>query len=264
MHDRIFDGLAQRFQKRIYGGLKGELRLYIMQDDLQTYLDHLPTEKSLRVLDAGGGLGQMAIWFAERGHQVLLCDPSQDMLRLAASAIQERSQQQAEIADNIELLCCSVQDLAKHTDESFDLVLFHAVLEWLAEPKATLQILLDFIKPSGGLSLMFYNRHSAVLRNLLMGNFACVIKDKLGAQGHYGLTPLQPLDPDEVRRWLETWELKLLQNTGVRVLSDYMQAGAKERVKQADLFHLERQLSRQEPYRSMARYRHFLLQNSRL
>jgi len=68
--DRIFDGLAQRFQRSIYDDPRGIIRLAILQDDLQAVVSDAAT-RPLRILDAGGGLGQMAIWLAQQGHQVL-------------------------------------------------------------------------------------------------------------------------------------------------------------------------------------------------
>jgi SAM-dependent methyltransferase len=47
-------------------------------------------------------------------------------------------------------------------DESFegvaDLVLFHAVVEWMAEPFKALQVLHKILKPKGHLSCLFYNK----------------------------------------------------------------------------------------------------------
>lgn len=44
----------------------------------------------LRVLDAGGGEGQTAIKMAERGHQVILCDLSAQMIDRAKQAAEAK------------------------------------------------------------------------------------------------------------------------------------------------------------------------------
>lgn len=62
--------------KKIYGGAKGAIRLAVLQADL---VESLP-ERPLRVLDIGAGLGHMALWLAERGHQVTLAEPAAPML----------------------------------------------------------------------------------------------------------------------------------------------------------------------------------------
>ncbi len=53
----------------------------------------------------------------------------------------------------------------------FDLVLCHAVLEWLAQPQQALHKLFGLIRPGGHLSLMFYNRDALIFRNLIRGNW---------------------------------------------------------------------------------------------
>jgi S-adenosylmethionine-dependent methyltransferase len=76
MNDRHFDELATRFAEKIYGGAKGAIRLAVLQADLA---DALP-DRPLRVLDIGAGLGHMALWLAERGHQLTLAEPAAPML----------------------------------------------------------------------------------------------------------------------------------------------------------------------------------------
>ena len=40
-HDRNFDDLAERFAKKVYGGLKGDIRLAIIWRDLQQKIPEL-------------------------------------------------------------------------------------------------------------------------------------------------------------------------------------------------------------------------------
>ncbi len=74
------------------------------------------------------------------GHQVELCDLSAEMLELARSQIAEKG-----LEDKIRLIHCPIQDLKQHVTGTFDLVLCHAVLEWLAEPRQTLLGLFPFV-----------------------------------------------------------------------------------------------------------------------
>ncbi len=118
------------------------------------------------MLDAGGGLGQISSGLAQRGHQILLCDLSAEMLR--------RAHQHAEaqgVSHNMKFRQIAVQQVGEHLDTPVDLVLFHAVLEWVAEPEKAHQALYDALRPSGVMSVMFFNRHSLVFRNLTLGNF---------------------------------------------------------------------------------------------
>lgn len=52
-----------------------------------------------------------------------------------------------------------------------DLILFHAVLEWVAEPQEMLRALWSVLRPGGALSLMFYNANGLLMHNMVAGNF---------------------------------------------------------------------------------------------
>jgi S-adenosylmethionine-dependent methyltransferase len=132
--DRIFDGLAKRFSQRIYDSPKGKIRLAILQDDLQKTIN---LNKPLKILDMGGGLGQMSIWLAKQGHQVTLCEPASDMLNVAQKSITDLG-----LTNNVQLSNNSLKRHCTKLSEQYDLIIFHAVLEWLAEPQNNIEILL--------------------------------------------------------------------------------------------------------------------------
>lgn len=252
--DRVFDGLAQRFQRSIYADPRGMIRLAIVQDDLQALAN---SPQPLRVLDAGGGLGQMAIWLAQHGHQVLLAEPSAEMLQQAQAAIT-----QAGLQGSIELRQASVQELVQAGGEPFDVIVFHAVLEWLAEPSATLLQLLTLLKPCGWLSLLFFNQHSTVMRRLIAGDLATVRAGQFASDGQQGLAPISPLLPDEVLAWLRAAQMDIVTWSGVRCFYDYMYRDVRKQVAIAEVLPLERAYSQQEPWRSLARYQHVLCRSS--
>ena len=160
MSDRHFDQLATRFAEKIYGGAKGAIRLAVLQADL---IEALP-DRPLRVLDIGAGLGHMSLWLAERGHDVTLAEPAEPMLEGAR-------QRFAEAGQTATFIQAPWQDLLGQLTEPYDLVLCHAVLEWLAEPHAILPVLHQLTAPGGWLSLAFYNRDALIYRNLLKGHF---------------------------------------------------------------------------------------------
>ena len=128
--DRVFDGLAKRFQRQIYDDPRGAIRLAILQDDLAPWvLNTAP----LSVLDAGAGLGQMSIWLAQQAHQVQLLEPSMEMLAKAITSIEQAGLQTA-----IQTQQASIQAFYAANTRLFDVIVCHAVLEWLAEPQAVL------------------------------------------------------------------------------------------------------------------------------
>ncbi|HNI38594.1 MAG TPA: methyltransferase domain-containing protein, partial [Pseudomonadales bacterium] len=87
--DIHFDQLAERFERKIYGSKKGDLRLQLLWDDLLTALPALQAGEKLRVLDAGGGLGQMSARLATLGHDVVLAEPAATMLEKAQQQFAE-------------------------------------------------------------------------------------------------------------------------------------------------------------------------------
>ena len=81
--DRNFDDLSEKFARKVYGGLKGDIRLEVIWRDLLSVLPQLETQAPLRILDIGGGLGQLTVALAKLGHQVVYNDLSQQMLEAA-------------------------------------------------------------------------------------------------------------------------------------------------------------------------------------
>lgn len=248
--DIHFDQLAERFERKIYGSEKGDLRLQLLWDDLLTALPGLQQDVPWTVLDAGGGLGQVSQRLAALGHHVVLAEPAAKMLQRAQALWTEAGIRR----DRVDFVQVSIQQLpALLGERQFDLVVCHAVLEWLADPLGTLALLLPLIKPGGCLSLAFYNRESIVWKNLLKGNVDRARAAHLpGERG--SLTPLNPQSAPEVLAWLRDNGLAVMQVTGVRCLHDYLFPGVK--IEAGTLLSLERELARQEPYKWLGRYIH--------
>lgn len=196
--DRNFDDLAKRFKKNIYGGLKGDIRLAVLERDCAANLPIKPfvpesvvsPEVCWTILDAGGGQGQFSLRLAQAGHKVVICDISAEMLKLAQEQVEQLGLQ-----DRVQLVHCAIQDLPKQLADNqikFDFVICHAVMEWMQEPQTLLPCLLGYLKPQGYLSLTFYNIHSLIYKNLLRTNFKKILaKDYGGSAG--SLTPINPL-----------------------------------------------------------------------
>ncbi|ARU57032.1 type 11 methyltransferase [Oleiphilus messinensis] len=255
--DKNFDDLAEKFARKIYSDRKGELRLNVLWQDLLDAVPALESESSLSILDAGGGIGQVSARLAALGHRITLSDISANMLDLAREHFKTRmeliSGEQAPGA--VEFVHGSVQDLSADMIQQADVVLFHAVLEWLAKPKDTLQELLEKIRPGATISLMFYNQHSVVFRNVIKGNFR---KVKTGDFSGYknSLTPLNPLIPDQVYQWVREMGFEIESKTGIRVVNDYLSRELQQARSTEDIQEMEWLLCRTEPFLSLARYIH--------
>lgn len=249
--DRNFDSLIHKFEKRVYDTQKGDWRLKLLKEDLAD----LHVAQPLSIWDAGCGFGQIALWLAQNRHALTLCDLSQKMLT--------RAQQEFAAANlNATFLHGAAQDLAPQLPV-FDVVLCHAVLEWLAQPKQSLQTLVEKVAPNGHLSLLFYNRNATVYTNVLKGDWRLehIINDSYLGKGK-NLTPPNPQYPQDVLAWLTDWGFSIKAQTGIRVFHDYMTPDALAKTDQDELFALEYRYCRQPTYRDMGRYIHVLAQRT--
>ncbi|VYU65074.1 tRNA uridine 5-oxyacetic acid(34) methyltransferase CmoM [Metakosakonia massiliensis] len=249
MKDRNFDDIAEKFARNIYGTTKGQLRQAILWQDLDRLLASVG-DKKLRVLDAGGGEGQTAIRLAQLGHHVTLCDLSQEMVARAQRAAEEKG-----VSGNMHFIQCAAQDIAQHLESPVDLILFHAVLEWVAEPVAMLRTLWSVLTAGGALSLMFYNANGLLMHNMVAGNFAYV-QAGMPKRKKRTLSPDYPRRPEEVYAWLADIGWQVTGKTGVRVFHDYLREKHQQHECYDALLELETQYCRQEPYISLGRYIH--------
>ena len=246
--DRNFDDLIERFEKRVYETGKGDWRLKLVRQDLE----FLPlSEKKLSVWDAGCGFGQVSRWLAGQGHHLLLSDLSEKMLDRARRDFSGAGLEAA-------YKHASVQQLAPQLPQ-FDLVLFHAVIEWMANPLEGLAIVMQKVKQGGYLSLLFYNRNAMVYTNVLKGQWRLkhILDDSYLGKGNK-LTPPNPQYPHEIEEYLLGQGFEILAHTGIRVFHDYLSKQVMGNTDSDELFALEQRYCRMPVYRDMGRYVHLL------
>lgn len=246
--DRNFDDLTPRFKRNIYDSLKGVLRLRVLQRDFKHWISLQPQHW----LDVGAGQGQFALILAALGHRVTLVDISEEMLAEAKEAFT-----QAGLLAQARFICCPLQDMQQVLSEQFDGVMCHAVMEWLQEPQKLLDYLVPFIKPAGWLSVIFYNIHGVIFKNLLRANYKKInAGDYRGKQG--SLTPLNPLDPVDVIAWFSALDLEIVCHSGIRVFHDYILDKNLLSQQGETLIEQELVFSQLLPYRDLGRYVHLL------
>lgn len=249
MSDQNFDTLSQKFTRNIYGTVKGQIRVAVLIRDLEQHC--ALTQRKLRILDAGGGFGYLSQQLAAMGHEVTLCDISKQLLEKARDDIQKKPKK-----ISLQLLHCAIQDLPNELGQ-FDLVLCHAVLEWLDNGQETLYKLRQFIRPGGYFSLMFYNIEAQRFHALVCGNFS-YIKNGLKAKKTVRLTPQHPYALPTIKQWFQKWQLTTLQTSGVRVIHDYLKAGAKKQFNDSELIEMELKYSTHPAYIELGRYIHIV------
>lgn len=255
--DRNFDDISAHFEKKIYGGLKGEIRLAVLRHDIFDWVKSWQQthNRPLRMLDVGAGLAQISIELAKDGHDVTINDISANMLEIA-------KQNAGEAAQNITWHTCPYQQLDDKLTGKYDLILCHALLEWLVEPKLIMDFfdrwLVDDVAEKGVLSLCFYNPASFVYRNLVMGNFN-LLHNKDFKADNGSLTPNHPVAKDEVIAWINDHHYQILHTSGLRVFHDYSPLKRGGHTNPQAVIDMEVAYSGQDPYKWLGRYLHFLV-----
>ena len=246
-----FDGIADEFESDIYGSTKGAVRLAVLWSALNEDVPELASQP-IRILDAGGGSGHMAVRLACMGHSLVLCDVSEEMLAKAATRAAE-----AGVTDGIDIRHLSIQGYANLADEKFDLVLCHAVLEWLDDPRSAVRDLARLVKQGGHLSLMFYNRFASLLKRALAGDFETAFKEYEGGPIRRGWGQgATALDNEVVVSWLEEQGLEVSARAGIRIFHDHVvdKLGGPQKLTQ--LIELEKAVCRSEPFASLGQHTH--------
>lgn len=246
--DQSFDSIAQKFQQSIYGTTKGRLRHEILLNNLtDAVLSH--QTKPLSIIDVGGGTGQMTASMAALGHHVVLNDVSADTLAVAKPQLTSLK--------NVEFQQGKLQTLS--FDNPFDLVMCHAVLEWLESPFDAIEHLLGLVAKNGYLSLSFFNKDAQRFGNILYGNFDYV-QANLQVKKKVKLNPNQPLYPKDVIDFLSSKHVNVLLKSGVRCFHDYLQDRQQQTTHYEQLISLEKEYCRQEPYLWLGKYFHIIVQ----
>jgi len=250
--DRNFDDIADKLTRRIYGSLKGEIRLAVLARDLLPLVDAAGRERPLEILDAGGGVGQFGATLAARGHRIIHCDISARMLEKARAHYAAQAP-----AAEVRFIHGPMQSLGAYELPPFDLILCHAVVEWLADPRETLAALTGRLRPGGLMSTLFYNRYSLMMLYLLRGRFDKLTSERIAGWGN-SLTPTNPQAPETVFGWFDDWGFETVCRSGVRCFHDYVPARRREEWSREEIVAAELKVSRIEAFRSTARYIHLL------
>ena len=261
--DRSFDAIADHFEKKVYGGLKGEIRLAVLRRDIFEYSTQTSEAlgRPLRILDVGAGLAQIAIELAAQDHSVVINDISANMLD-KAKASAEKIDKKLDITWYVCPYQALEEKLAQTETEKFDLIMSHALLEWLAEPAAVMDFFDEHLTDDGALSVCFYNPASFDYRNLIMGNFnlldSLLDGNDYKADNKKSLTPNYPVAKVEVESWLKAHDYQTVRSSGLRVFHDYAPLKRGGHNDPDAVIRMELRYSQLEPYKWLGRYLHIL------
>ncbi|WP_326552795.1 methyltransferase domain-containing protein [Micromonospora sp. NBC_01813] len=210
-------------------------------------------DRTLTVVDVGGGTGGFAVPLAEAGHQVTVVDASPDAL-----AALTRRAAEAGVAERITAVQGDGDALGELiAPASIDLVLCHAVLEVVDDPVRVVESLAAALRPGGAASVLVAGRAAAVLARAINGHLdvaAALLADPQGNAGPRD-TLRRRYDADSAAALVTAAGLQVEQIHGVRVLADLLPAAVAEGDPQA-LLDLELAAAAQPPYRDLATQLH--------
>lgn len=249
--DVCFDNLSEKLQKNVYGSKKGIVRLEVIKHELIENIPELSEKQELKILDAGGGMGQIAIWLAEKGHKIKLCDISEKMLDIAGDGIK------AKCLDNqIDIINTPLQKLPRIFGlEHFDIILLHGVIEWMEKPLSAIQLLFPLLKRNGVLSLLHFNKEKLILKLGINGLCAQAISGK--PKTKRALTPENPLSQYEILPLLRKLGFKSILKSGVRIFYNFFTEQTPENIELKEAIELELAYNKIEPFASLGEHTHY-------
>jgi S-adenosylmethionine-dependent methyltransferase len=243
----------------------GRIRREVTWHNLAPYLpDVSKADDPPRVLDAGGGSGELALRMVQHGYRVWLLDYATTMLDRAGEAARELPD---EVRARLTLCHMPVED-APHafTPGFFEAITCHTLIEYVPDPRGTLQTLVGLLRGGGLLSLSYVNIHAELLRQVWSRGDPAGALTKLGSGAFraslFGISGMA-YSAEEASGWLAELDLTPQATCGVRSFADYL---PRERLDDPWFFdallRLELAAATRRPYQLIARYVHLLAQKN--
>ena len=215
--------------------------------------------KPLRILDAGGGTGELAIRLARQGYKVCLLDFSPEML---AVAWEKARHLELATYDNLTFVREAVENVCTtFLSEFFDVVACHTVIEYVIDPRRVLGELVRVLKVGGLFSITFINRHAQSLRLALAGHDLDEVLTALDS-AQFEDTPFdvpgQSYSAEEITSALAEVGVEIEGQYGVRVFTNHLPSHLKDQALFDRLLNLETAVGERAPHKDIARYVHLL------
>jgi len=251
-------GLADQFADAASASVKGQVRTYVLHQQL---LAHLPPPPA-PLLDVGGGAGHQSFPLAQAGYNLTLLDPSAAMLDKAR---QRRQRLPAEAQRRVTL----VQGDGEHADEAVDgrrfaAVLCHGVLGYLEQPEPLVDQLCQCAAGGGIVSIMTGNAKAMAVRPALERRWDDALAS-FGASTEIGVlgVPSRADTVEELSELLRSRGVEPLRWYGVWLFVDWLEFSGAELdpsdAKQVSATAaVELEASRTDPYRQLSRVFHLL------
>jgi SAM-dependent methyltransferase len=214
-----------------------------------------PVGQRLRVLDVGMGQGTQALRLARLGHQVTGVEQDATMIAAAREALAGEPEG---IRERVRLVQGDGRDTGVHfLPGSFDVVLCHGVLMYVAEPDPLVAGLARMLAPGGLLSLLVRNGDGLAMRPGLSGDWAGALAafdttayhNRLGLDVRADRLSALTATLAGIAAPLHAWY-------GVRVFTDTAADGTPAPEDLETLLAVEERAGRTDPYRGVAALLH--------
>jgi SAM-dependent methyltransferase len=219
----------------------------------------LPDQPARRVLDIGCGQGTQVVRLARRGHQVTGLDSSGALLGDLERSL---AGQDTAVRGRVRLVRGDALQLTSLLPgETFDVVLCHGVLMYVADPAELLAPIAAVTAPGGLVSLLVRNGDALALRPAQLGDWAAAdaafdgdgYRNRLGVQARADRLA-------DLTAALAAHQLRVADWYGVRVLTDLAadDAPVPGEAELARILSCEERAGRRDPYRGVAPLLHVL------
>jgi S-adenosylmethionine-dependent methyltransferase len=225
----------------------GRIRFAVVRRTLSWQVDALGAGP-LRILDVGGGDGRDSLPLAQQGHEVTVLDSSAGMLQEA-----RESAKRLGVTSVFRTVEGSIDDLVASTDDGFDLVLCHFLLQYRPHGTSDLERLAAAVRPGGRLSVIAPNPAGAVLSRLVReGPKAAMVElDSRTAETVIFQQVVRKIGYEQMRSDLEAVGLEVVAQYGGRCANDLVvdDEAKHDPVFYTDLERLELDLCDREPFK---------------
>lgn len=247
------DATSDVLRRDIFGSSAGGVMLNELWEDMLGNIPRLSRRDGLRILAADGGAGQIAVRLGELGHEVVLCNPTPEILDRAQHAVDE-----AQVGERVSLVCAPIAEYDSAVEGAFDLITCHSALEWITDPHDALDELVSFLRLDGELSLMFYNRKARLLNLILNGAFDNPRHDSHAAPPEGSGQCANALFEEDVALWIAELALSVRSKTAIHIFHDAALADFKGPGSLGGLRNTEQEIRQQEPFSSLGEHTHLV------
>jgi S-adenosylmethionine-dependent methyltransferase len=235
--------------------VKGRLRNELAWHHVKQQLGSIG--EPLRVLDAGCGLGDMAVPLLDRVEKLVLLDFSEKMIEGAKSRLEKYP---AADQARITFVHAHVEELESALPRcSFNLIICHNTLEYVEEPRSVLVTLVERLAARGLLSLLVANCFSDALKFALakfdLAGARLALHSKNSTADLFHNAPKRTFSLEDLDGMAGSLGLEVAARHGIRIFSDYLpETVTKDPGNYQLLFELEKEAASDFPYIQVARY----------